>query len=109
MFSKAMILVAASFALLTAATPVPDNTDSCNTGDMQCCNSVHETNSDIGKTIISLLTLDVTGLPGRSVLPVAPSPLSVSLVVPAAPSNLSAAATTTSAILLFISIQGLSI
>ncbi|KAF8886163.1 hypothetical protein BD779DRAFT_1471282 [Infundibulicybe gibba] len=65
MFSKTIFLVAASFALLVAATPVPANTNSCNTGEMKCCNSVHQSDSSDMKNIGALVGIDFTGVAGQ--------------------------------------------
>ncbi|KAF8869228.1 hydrophobin [Infundibulicybe gibba] len=65
MFSKAILLVAASFALLAAANPVPDNTNSCNTENMYCCDSVQSTDTEAAKYAASLVNLDLTTVTGQ--------------------------------------------
>ncbi|KAF8894753.1 hydrophobin [Infundibulicybe gibba] len=65
MFSKAALFVAASLAVFVAASPVPDNVDSCNTGYMACCNQVYEENSTEAKDIISLFSATLQGVTGH--------------------------------------------
>ncbi|KAH9849345.1 fungal hydrophobin-domain-containing protein [Lenzites betulinus] len=61
--------VAAAFVALAAATATVGATaviprGQCNTGPVQCCNSVHSSSSDSSKLIISLLALDVKDVVG---------------------------------------------
>lgn len=50
MFAKFALIV--SFALLAVATPTPGGSSGCNTGPVQCCNSVGKaSNSAIAKEL----------------------------------------------------------
>ena len=53
MFSK--LAVAASLAILAVATPTPQSAGQCNTGPVQCCNSVQSAGSDPVASILGLL------------------------------------------------------
>ncbi|KAM5542043.1 hypothetical protein V8D89_004353 [Ganoderma adspersum] len=72
MFSRLAAVSALAFAVLAAAA------DSCNTGSMQCCNHVEDSNSVSGSTLLSALAglgvnvQDITGQIGLQC-----SPLSV--------------------------------
>ncbi|KAI0777707.1 fungal hydrophobin-domain-containing protein [Trametes elegans] len=67
-----------SLSLLAAAMPAPGGGDAgsnCSTGNLQCCNSVVESNSDSANLLLGLLGIvlgDLTGLIGLNC-----SPLSV--------------------------------
>ncbi|PPR01342.1 hypothetical protein CVT24_006342 [Panaeolus cyanescens] len=65
MFSKLAILAAASMAIFAAAAPQGGINNSCNTGDIKCCNQVMSSESAAFKGIASLLALDVTGITGQ--------------------------------------------
>lgn len=73
MFSKAALLVAAAMAAFVVATPIPGNDSQCNTGPVQCCQQVHESQSAQGTFLASLVGLsagDITGLVGAQCSPI---------------------------------------
>ncbi|KAI0738077.1 fungal hydrophobin [Daedaleopsis nitida] len=66
MFSRTAVFATLSFALLAAA-------DNCNTGPVQCCNSVESAHSAAGSAILSLLGVvlqDVTAQIGLGCSPI---------------------------------------
>jgi hypothetical protein len=75
MFSK--LAIVSSLAILAAATPTPNVPASqCNTGPIQCCNSVQKASDPSVSKVLGLLGIvvqDVTALVG-----VTCSPISVS-------------------------------
>lgn len=75
MFAK--VFTIASLAILAVATPAPVPTDGqCNTGELQCCNSVQKADSAAVAPLLGLLGIvlqDVNALVG-----VTCSPISVS-------------------------------
>ncbi|KAH9479146.1 Fruiting body protein SC1 [Psilocybe cubensis] len=82
MFARTSALVLA-LPLLAAASAVPRTdgpSNQCNTGPVQCCNSLLSSTSSTSNSLLGLLGIvlgDITGLLGRSTLPVNCSPLSV--------------------------------
>ncbi|KAM5537109.1 hypothetical protein V8D89_009255 [Ganoderma adspersum] len=67
MFAR-IVAVAAIFSL-----PILAAAGSCNTGDVQCCNSLEESNSAAGAGILSAIGInvqDVTGLIGLQCSPI---------------------------------------
>lgn len=72
MFSKIAIFIA-SVAVFVAANPVPDIKNSCNTGPVQCCNSVQSADDHGLSNVLGFLGLDlgeVTGQVGVNCNPV---------------------------------------
>ncbi|TFK65994.1 fungal hydrophobin [Pluteus cervinus] len=70
MFSKVAFIATAVLAITVAATPVPTN--QCNTGKIQCCNSVQESSSSSVTDMCSLLGIaagEVQGLVGMNCSP----------------------------------------
>ncbi|EIN10141.1 hydrophobin-251, partial [Punctularia strigosozonata HHB-11173 SS5] len=59
MFARSTLFVAAA-ALFAVASA-----DQCNTGSIQCCNSVQESHSDVVSTLVSLLGIDLSGVTGQ--------------------------------------------
>ncbi|CAA7263588.1 unnamed protein product [Cyclocybe aegerita] len=60
MFSKIALLTAAAMSVFVAASPAPDGSEggihnSCNTGPVQCCNSLYENESEQANLLISLV------------------------------------------------------
>ncbi|OCB91513.1 hypothetical protein A7U60_g1248 [Sanghuangporus baumii] len=72
MFAK--VFTIASLAILAVATPAPVPADSqCNTGSLQCCNSVQEADSQAISGLLSLLGVvvqDVSALVGVTCSPI---------------------------------------
>ncbi|KAF8625344.1 hypothetical protein AX17_006886 [Amanita inopinata Kibby_2008] len=67
MFSKLAVFATIAFAAFAAATPIPgggDMTNSCNTGPVQCCNSMHESNSAEATNLLALVGASVQGVTG---------------------------------------------
>ncbi|KAL7284177.1 hypothetical protein ACG7TL_001459 [Trametes sanguinea] len=64
MFARVSALAVLALPLLAAANPVRRD-GNCNTGSMQCCNSVHETNENAVSVLLSLLGLDASSLTGQ--------------------------------------------
>ncbi|KAH9476556.1 Fruiting body protein SC1 [Psilocybe cubensis] len=70
-----VIISALSLASLAAANPVPRNepTGQCNTGELQCCNSVQAANSSGATSLLGPLGIvlgDVTALVGINCSPI---------------------------------------
>ncbi|KAI9063617.1 hydrophobin-251 [Trametes sanguinea] len=63
MFARVSALAVLALPLLAAATPV--RRGNCNTGSMQCCNSVHDTKENAVSTLLGLLGLDANSLTGQ--------------------------------------------
>lgn len=63
MFSKVVFFVA-TMAAFVAATPIPGASNQCNTGSLQCCNSVYQSQSQEGALLASLVGLNVQDLTG---------------------------------------------
>ncbi|EEB89374.1 hypothetical protein MPER_12537 [Moniliophthora perniciosa FA553] len=55
MFARAAAFTLATSAIFAAASPVPGGSGSCNTGPVQCCNSVQAANSPAAAGLIGLL------------------------------------------------------
>lgn len=72
MFSKVALFVAATMAVCVAAAPsLPAN--SCNTGPVQCCNQMHEKESEPAAAFLSLVGInaqDITGSVGAQCSPI---------------------------------------
>ena len=75
MFAK--VFTVASLAILAVATPTPVPAGSqCNTGEIQCCNTVQNANSNALAPILGLLGVvvqDVTALVGVNCSPISVS------------------------------------
>nr|AHZ18298.1 hydrophobin 2 [Tricholoma vaccinum] len=63
MFSKVVFFVAA-MAAFVAATPIPGTSGQCNTGPVQCCNSVYQSQSAESALIASIVGLNLQGITG---------------------------------------------
>ena len=57
MFSK--IALFAALAALVVATPVPTDGGNCNTGDIQCCQQIHQTGSASHSLLAGILSLNI--------------------------------------------------
>ncbi|KAL5480416.1 hypothetical protein ACEPAI_1686 [Sanghuangporus weigelae] len=72
MFAK--VFTVASLAILAVATPAPvPASDECNTGSLQCCNSVQQADSEAVSGLLSLLGVvvqDVSALVGVTCSPI---------------------------------------
>nr|AHZ18302.1 hydrophobin 6 [Tricholoma vaccinum] len=60
MFSKVVVFVAA-LAAFVAASPVPSADSQCNTGPVQCCNSVYQSQSQEASLLASLVGANLQG------------------------------------------------
>ncbi|PFH48064.1 hypothetical protein AMATHDRAFT_49815 [Amanita thiersii Skay4041] len=72
MYAK-VIAVAVAFAAFVVATPIPGGEGSCNTGPVQCCNSVQQVNNQNQGLLAALVGLDVsqvTGMVGLGCTPI---------------------------------------
>ncbi|KAI1798183.1 hydrophobin [Ganoderma leucocontextum] len=72
MFARAAAFSLLALPLFAVATPTVLRRDSCNTGDIQCCNSVEDSNSTAISTLFSLLGInaqDITGQVGLQCSP----------------------------------------
>ncbi|RDX54524.1 fungal hydrophobin [Polyporus arcularius HHB13444] len=63
MFARAATFSLLALPLLAAATPL--RRGSCNTGEVQCCNSVHETNESAISVLLGLVGVDVGSITGQ--------------------------------------------
>ncbi|KAI0360658.1 fungal hydrophobin [Trametes cingulata] len=63
MFARVAAFAVLALPVFAAATPV--RRGDCNTGSMQCCNSVHETHENAVSVLLSLLGLDAGNLTGK--------------------------------------------
>ncbi|KDR72920.1 hypothetical protein GALMADRAFT_142629 [Galerina marginata CBS 339.88] len=78
MFSKIALFAAASMAVFVAAAPAPGGSEggvynSCNTGPVQCCNSLVESDSQEGTWLTALVGIavgTVTGQVGANCTPI---------------------------------------
>ncbi|TFK51420.1 hydrophobin [Heliocybe sulcata] len=73
MFSFAKVAVFAAIATLAVASPVPGNSGSCNTGPVQCCNSVTSASDPATAGLLGLLGVvvqDVTASIGLQCSPI---------------------------------------
>ncbi|KAF9220574.1 fungal hydrophobin [Gyrodon lividus] len=74
MFSRLSAIVAASFAVLAVATPHVSRSDSqCNTGSLQCCDSLQDADSGVVTALAGLLGIvlgDLTGQVGVTCTPI---------------------------------------
>ncbi|KAF4622374.1 hypothetical protein D9613_009285 [Agrocybe pediades] len=74
MFSKVAVLFAASMAVFVAAAPAPGGIEnSCNSGPVQCCNSLMDSDSSQANVLLSLLNVvvgPITGQIGASCSPI---------------------------------------
>ncbi|CDO70110.1 hypothetical protein BN946_scf184806.g37 [Trametes cinnabarina] len=64
MFARVSALAVLALPLLATATPVRRG-GNCNTGSIQCCNSVHDTKEDAVSALLGLLGLDVNSISGK--------------------------------------------
>lgn len=55
MFSKVVLLIAATLAAFVAATPVPTGSAQCNTGPVQCCDKVYQSQTFEASFLASLV------------------------------------------------------
>ena len=60
MFAKFAVL--STLAVLAVATPMPQSVSQCNTGNMQCCNSVQNVDLTTLSSLGGLLGINVQGL-----------------------------------------------
>lgn len=60
MFSK--VFIAGAFAVLAAATPVPQTVNQCNTGGAQCCQNVSNSSDMPASALTGLLGVVLQGL-----------------------------------------------
>lgn len=69
MFPRLAVVIAASFAVLAAATPVEVRGDSgdsqCNGGTISCCNSVQDASSSSVTSLLGLLGLSLGSITGQ--------------------------------------------
>jgi len=72
---KLAAISAVALATLATATPIPGGEGQCNTGTLQCCNSVQSANSSAVATLLGLLGIPIQGVTG--LVGVTCSPLSV--------------------------------
>lgn len=61
MFAKQFAILS-SLALLAVATPFPQALSQCNTGSMQCCNSVQNSTTQGVASLAGLLGINLQGL-----------------------------------------------
>lgn len=61
MFSKIAVFIAV-FAALVAASPVPGGDNNCNTGPVQCCNSVYQSQSQESSLLHSIVGANLQGV-----------------------------------------------
>ncbi|KAL5533863.1 SC3_1 [Sanghuangporus baumii] len=54
--------VVSSLAILAVATPTPQSVSQCNTGELQCCNSVQSSSSDAISALLGLLGVVLQGV-----------------------------------------------
>ncbi|OJT07043.1 Fruiting body protein SC1 [Trametes pubescens] len=64
MFARVVAFSLLALPVFAAATPAVLRRGDCNTGSIQCCNSVHETNENAVSVLLSLLGLDAGSLTG---------------------------------------------
>jgi hypothetical protein len=65
MFSKVALLIAATMAVFVAASPIPGGEASqCNTGAVQCCQQVHQSNTAEASFLASLVGVSLEGITG---------------------------------------------
>ncbi|KIJ67294.1 hypothetical protein HYDPIDRAFT_25762 [Hydnomerulius pinastri MD-312] len=66
MFSRLSTIATAAFAVLAVATPhVARQSSECDTGSLQCCNSVQAADSSAVTTLLGLLGIVVGDLTGQ--------------------------------------------
>ncbi|KAJ3517683.1 hypothetical protein NLJ89_g359 [Agrocybe chaxingu] len=73
MFSKLALFTAAAMAVFVAAAPAGGIENSCNTGPVQCCNSVYEKESkeaNILAALVGVVVGPITGLVGAQCSPI---------------------------------------
>ncbi|KAF8178041.1 hypothetical protein BJ912DRAFT_883951 [Pholiota molesta] len=96
MFSKLALFTVASMAIFAAAAPSGGMENSCNTGPVQCCNSVQSASSPGMSDLIGLLGATLSGFTGQVGSTAAPLVLPPSAEDRPAPASPSAATATTS-------------
>ncbi|KAF8638086.1 hypothetical protein AX16_010717 [Volvariella volvacea WC 439] len=64
MFFKPAAFFLAALVTFVAAAPSSDYYGSCNTGNIKCCNEVHDVHSEAAKHELSLLSMSADGLTG---------------------------------------------
>ncbi|KAG5638587.1 hypothetical protein H0H81_011673 [Sphagnurus paluster] len=68
MFARLSTVILAALPLLAVAAPAPDNTNTCGTGTMACCNTSQQTGSTNSANVLSgldFLAL-ITGIQGTN-------------------------------------------
>ncbi|KAI0777704.1 fungal hydrophobin-domain-containing protein [Trametes elegans] len=63
MFARVVAVAVLALPVFAAATPL--RRGDCNTGSIQCCNSVHGTHENAVSVLLSLLGLDASNLTGQ--------------------------------------------
>lgn len=72
MFSKLVLVVASAAALVVAGEVKPTPASQCNTGNLQCCNSVQDANSKSITDELTAIGASVQGLTGQAGLTCSP-------------------------------------
>ncbi|KAF8187169.1 type 1 hydrophobin [Pholiota molesta] len=65
MFSKLAFFTVASMAIFAAAAPSGGMENSCNTGPVQCCNSMQSASTPGMSSLIALLGASLSGFTGQ--------------------------------------------
>ncbi|KAI8970906.1 hydrophobin-251 [Trametes punicea] len=63
MFARVAAIAVLALPIFAAATPV--RRGGCDTGSVQCCNSVHETNEPAISALLGLLGVDLSNVTGQ--------------------------------------------
>ncbi|KAF9442646.1 fungal hydrophobin [Macrolepiota fuliginosa MF-IS2] len=64
MFSKLAILAAATLAVVASAAPADPMQNSCNVGEMHCCNQMFDHTSESDATFLKFIGVAVSGVTG---------------------------------------------
>ncbi|OCB86232.1 fungal hydrophobin [Sanghuangporus baumii] len=56
------LAVVSSLAILAVATPTPQSASQCNTGELQCCDSVQSSSSNAIAALLSILGVVLQGV-----------------------------------------------